>query len=173
MTKVSATRVMAAMLAVLVACVTLDGPAAADGTEPLFQFPQATLSVRTAKGRVIRFRIWIADNTARQEQGLMYVRDLDEHGGMLFPYAGSRRITMWMKNTYLSLDMLFVDAAGRIDLIAAHTKPLTLDLISDPNPVSAVIELRGGAAERLGIHEGDQVLPLEPPAPPPPAPSSK
>ena len=127
-------------------------------TEPLFQFPQSTASIHTAAGRVVEFRIWTADRPNRQEQGLMFVREMDDHAGMLFVFPDSRQIAMGMKNTYMSLDMLFLDNQGRIDYIAARTKPLKLDLIQAPRPVIAVLELKGGITERLGIHVGDKVL---------------
>jgi uncharacterized membrane protein (UPF0127 family) len=145
------------MLAVLAGALLLSGITQADN-EPLFQFPQSTLSIRTAAGHTVKFKIWTADQPSRQEQGLMFVREMDDHAGMLFLFPRSQRITMWMKNTYISLDMLFLDAQGHIDYIAARTKPLTLDLIAAPRPVSAVLELKGGIAERLGIHVGDTVL---------------
>jgi hypothetical protein len=88
----------------------------------------------------------------------MFVRAMDDHAGMLFVFPVSQRISMWMKDTYISLDMLFLDSQGRIDFIAARTKPLTLDLIQAPRPVTAVLELKGGITERLGIHVGDKVL---------------
>jgi uncharacterized membrane protein (UPF0127 family) len=148
---------IAALLAVLVAALLPPGIATAD-TEPLFQFPQSTASIHTAAGHDVKFRIWTADRPNRQEQGLMFVRDMDDHAGMLFVFQGSQQITMWMKNTYLSLDMLFLDEQGRIDFIAPRTKPLSLDLIQAPRPVTAVLELKGGITERLGIHIGDKVL---------------
>jgi len=148
---------IAALLAVLVAALLPPGIATAD-TEPLFQFPQSTASIHTAAGHDVKFRIWTADRPNRQEQGLMFVRDMDDHAGMLFIFQGSQQITMWMKNTYLSLDMLFLDEQGRIDFIAPRTKPLSLDLIEAPRPVTAVLELKGGITERLGIHIGDKVL---------------
>jgi uncharacterized protein len=148
---------IAALLAVLVAALLPPGIATAD-TEPLFQFPQSTASIHTAAGHDVKFRIWTADRPNRQEQGLMFVRDMDDHAGMLFIFQGSQQITMWMKNTYLSLDMLFLDEQGRIDFIALRTKPLSLDLIQAPRPVTAVLELKGGITERLGIHIGDRVL---------------
>jgi uncharacterized protein len=145
------------MLAVFAGALLLTGIARAD-TEPLFQFPQSTLSIRTAAGHTVKFKIWTADRPNRQEQGLMFVRELDDHAGMLFMFPTGQRVAMWMKNTYISLDMLFLDALGRIDYIAARTKPLTLDLIEAPRPVTAVLELKGGVTERLGIHIGDTVL---------------
>ena len=144
-------------LAVVAGALLLTGIVKAD-TEPLFQFPQSTLSIHTAAGHTVKFKIWTADQPSRQEQGLMFVRELDDHAGMLFMFPARQRITMWMKNTYISLDMLFLDAQGRIDYIAVRTKPLTLDLIEAPRPVTAVLDLKGGVTERLGIHIGDTVL---------------
>jgi uncharacterized protein len=148
---------IAIVLAVVAGALLPTGIVSAD-TEPLFQFPQSTLSIHTAAGHDVKFKIWTADQPSRQEQGLMFVRELDDHAGMLFVFPASQRITMWMKNTYISLDMLFLDSRGRIDYIAARTKPLTLDLIEAPRPVTAVLELKGGVTERLGIHIGDTVL---------------
>ncbi len=126
--------------------------------EPLSAFPQSLLAIRTASGKVVNFKIWTADRPSRQEQGLMYVRDIDDHAGMLFLFEPVRQITMWMKNTYLPLDLLFIDSAGRIDYIAARATPLSTDIITDPRPVAAVLELKGGIAESFGIHTGDAVL---------------
>jgi uncharacterized protein len=126
--------------------------------EPLSAFPQSLLAIRTASGKVVNFKIWTADRPSRQEQGLMFVRDIDDHAGMLFIFQPARQITMWMKNTYLSLDLLFIDATGRIDYIARRATPLSTDIISDPRPVSAVLELKGGIADGFGIQVGDRVL---------------
>ncbi len=126
--------------------------------EPLSAFPQSLLAIRTQAGRVINFKIWSADTPARKEQGLMYVREMDEHAGMWFLFPTPQREAMWMKNTYLSLDLLFVDAQGRIDFIAERAQPLSLDIIQAPRPVIAVLELNGGSCARLGIHTGDLVL---------------
>ena len=126
--------------------------------EPLSAFPKGLLSIRTPTGRVLNFRIWVADTPARAEQGLMFVRRVGDHDGMLFPFSGRQPIAMWMKNTYVSLDMLFVDRRGRISAIAKRTKPLSLDLIDAPAGTRAVVELRGGICERLGIGVGDAVL---------------
>jgi uncharacterized protein len=154
------TRWLAALIMVVTALLAPGARAVADGAiEPLFQFPQSTLTIRTATGHAHKFNIWTADNPGRREQGLMYVRELDDHAGMLFPFPASQRVTMWMKNTYIPLDMLFIDAQGRIDYIAVRTTPLSLDLIEPPRAVATVLELKGGITERLGIHAGDKVNP--------------
>jgi uncharacterized membrane protein (UPF0127 family) len=142
------------LAAVIVTAGLLPSPGRA-ATEPLFQFPQRVLALRSPTGHVAHVDIWIADTPARQEQGLMFVRDLDEHRGMLFTFPGLQRTSMWMKNTYIPLDMLFLDGQGRIDYIVPNTTPQSLDLIQPPRPILSVLELKGGAAQRLGIHVGD------------------
>jgi len=126
--------------------------------EPLTAFPQSLLAIRTASGSVLNFKIWTADRPGRQEQGLMFVRDMDDHAGMLFVFPAVKPISMWMKNTYLSLDMLFIDSDGRIAYIFPHAKPYSLDIINAPKPARAVLELKGGIAEQLGIKVGDHVV---------------
>ena len=125
--------------------------------EPLSAFPQSLLSIRTTAGKVINFKIWQADNPRREEQGLMFVRDMDEHAGMLFVFPGNRRPSMWMKNTYIPLDLLFISDRGSIDYIASNATPLSLDVIQSPKAALAVLELKGGACGRLGIKLGDTV----------------
>jgi len=126
--------------------------------EPLSAFPQSLLAIRTTTGKVINFKIWNADNPRREEQGLMFVHDMDEHAGMLFVFPGTREPTMWMKNTYISLDLLFINEHGRIEYIASQAKPLSLSIIQSPKPSLAVLELKGGACELLGIKVGDTVV---------------
>jgi len=133
-------------------------PAGAQYVEPLSAFPQSLLAIRTADGKVINFKVWSADTPRREEQGLMFVKQMDEHAGMLFVFPDSKRVTMWMKNTYISLDLLFMSRLGRIDYIAARATPLSEAIIGPPDPEFAVLELNGGAAERLGIKVGDRVL---------------
>jgi hypothetical protein len=77
---------------------------------------------------------------------------------MLFPYGRPQEITMWMKNTYVSLDMVFIRADGIVHRIAARTEPLSERTISSQGPAAAVLELVAGSAERMGIKPGDKVL---------------
>lgn len=126
--------------------------------EPLSAFPQSLLSIRTTAGKVVNFKIWNADNPRRQEQGLMFVHEMDEHAGMLFVFSANREPTMWMKNTYISLDLLFINEHGKIEYIASQAKPLSLAVIRSPSPSLAVLELKGGATELLGIKAGDTVM---------------
>jgi uncharacterized membrane protein (UPF0127 family) len=126
--------------------------------EPLTAFPQSLLAIKSATGKVVNFKIWTADTQQREQQGLMFIRDLDEHAGMLFMFPQNQPVTMWMKNTYISLDLLFLNAHGKIDYIAAGATPLSETIIGPPTPEYAVLELKGGACERLGIKVGDIVL---------------
>jgi uncharacterized membrane protein (UPF0127 family) len=146
------------MLAVGAAAAAAPAPARAQYVEPLSAFPQSSLTIRTAAGKLINFKVWTADSPRRDEQGLMFVHEMDEHAGMLFLFPQSKRVTMWMKNTYISLDMLFMNRLGKIDYIAARTTPLSEDIIGPPDPEFAVLELNGGATTRLGIKVGDFVL---------------
>jgi uncharacterized membrane protein (UPF0127 family) len=129
---------------------------AAETPAQLRGFPESALTITHAGGRD-SFRVWIADTSARQQQGLMFVRRMAADRGMLFPQRAPRPMAMWMKNTYLPLDMLFIGEGGLITGIAANTKPLTLDTIESPGPITAVLELNAGEAARRGIRVGDKV----------------
>jgi uncharacterized membrane protein (UPF0127 family) len=102
------------------------------------------------------FDVWIADTPARQTQGLMFVRDLPAARGMLFLEPETRPAAFWMKNTYIELDMLFIGPDHRIVKIAARTPPLSLATINSDVPVIAVLEIKGGEAQRRGIRVGDR-----------------
>ncbi len=147
----------AAILATVVG-VAVSPAARAAAPEPLSAFPRSVLAIRTVAGRVIDFRIWIANTPRRAEQGLMFVRALATHDGMLFPFPRGQPVVMWMKNTYVPLDMLFLDAHGRIAAITRRAQPLSLDLIYAPTGTRAVVELQGGICDRLGIRVGDHAL---------------
>jgi uncharacterized membrane protein (UPF0127 family) len=136
--------------------------------EPLSAFPQSLLAVRTAGNNVVNFKIWSADTPARDQQGLMFVRNMDLHAGMLFVFPKNERVAMWMKNTYIPLDMLFMDRRGVIDYIAANTTPFSEAIVGPTTPEYAVLELIGGASERLGIKVGDTVVHPSFKAPPAP-----
>jgi len=145
---------------VMAGCLLSANAAQPDATapEPLSAFPQSLLAIKTGAGKVINFKIWTADTRQREEQGLMFIHEMDEHAGMLFMFPENQPVTMWMKNTYISLDLLFLNAQGKIDYVAAGATPLSTSHIGPPTPEYAVLELKGGACERLGIKVGDLVL---------------
>jgi uncharacterized membrane protein (UPF0127 family) len=103
------------------------------------------------------FQVWVADTPERAEQGLMFVNDLPETMGMVFPVEPPRVETMWMKNTYIELDMLFVDEHGRVTKIIQRAAPMSLKTLSSDSKVAAVLELKGGQAAKLGLQTGDTV----------------
>ena len=120
-------------------------------------FPRSALEVRSTAGRQW-FNIRIADTEPRRELGLMFVTHLPSDEGMLFPEDQPRVMSMWMKNTYIPLDMLFIDTHGRIVCLLASAKPEALDILSCDKPVKAVLEIAGGEAQRRGIKVGDEVV---------------
>jgi uncharacterized membrane protein (UPF0127 family) len=148
------TRAMLA-LCLLGSLATL-APPPARALESLQQFPTSVLTIRTHKGAEW-FTVWIADTPERSEQGLMFLQWLPTDQGMLFPQDAPRVMHMWMKNTLIPLDMLFIDAKGHIVAIHEHATPRSEDIISSPAAVKAVLELAGGECATLGIRVGDQV----------------
>ena len=88
----------------------------------------------------------------------MHVRELPDGWGMLFVYGREQEISMWMKNTHVSLDMLFIRADGSIASIATDTEPLSLETIPSGEPVSRVLELKAGSVKRWGLKPGDRLL---------------
>ena len=147
-----------ALLAAGLLLAASPAPAQRAAPEPLSAFPQSLLAIRTSSGKVVNFKIWEADTPQREEQGMMFIREMDEHTGMLFMFPENHRVRMWMKNTYVSLDLLFLNAQGKIDYIAAKATPQSEDIIGPATPEFAVLELKGGACEQFGIQVGDKVL---------------
>lgn len=133
----------------------------------LASFPRTTLEIAHHggdHGARSSFQVWVADTPERAEQGLMFVSDLPESMGMVFPVQPPRVENMWMKNTYIELDMLFIDEHGRITKIIQRAVPLSLQTLSSDTPVAAVLELKGGEAAKLGLQNGDTVTWRKPPA---------
>jgi uncharacterized membrane protein (UPF0127 family) len=134
---------------------------AAHALESLNAFPRSALEIRTRAG-VQSFTIWIADTSARSQQGLMFVRSLRADQGMLFPLQRPGVMRMWMKDTMIPLDMLFIDAHGDIIYIRHNATPKSEAIITTPapviTPVLAVLELAGGECVRRHIEQGDRVI---------------
>jgi len=121
-------------------------------------FSSQPMDIVTTGGKSYRFRVELALTPAQQRRGLMFRKTLAPDAGMLFDYNPPRPITMWMKNTVLSLDMLFFDASGRISGIVARTTPYSQDLITVRGLTRYVLEVPAGTAERLGLGIGDKLL---------------
>ncbi len=117
------------------------------------------LSIEPADGGASqKLMIEVAASDQEKALGLMFRTKLADTEGMLFPYSASQNITMWMRNTYVALDMVFIRADGAVHRIEAHTEPMSEKVIAAGAPVIAVLELAAGAAARLGIKPGDRVL---------------
>jgi len=126
-----------------------NGAWAAKGTtEPLV--------IKTATA-IHAFQVELAVTPDEQRTGLMYRRQMPADAGMLFLYDNGSRITMWMANTYIPLDMVFIGPDGRITHIVERTVPESTELIGSNGPARAVLELNGGTVSRLGIKVGDRV----------------
>lgn len=121
--------------------------------QPAFAEP---LNIQTHQGEVV-LDVDIADNDKSRAYGLMFRKNLAEKAGMLFIYPSKQIISLWMKNTYIPLDMLFIDQSGEIVHIHENATPLSLEAIPSPKPVLGVIEIGGGQASLLGIRQGDRV----------------
>jgi uncharacterized protein len=134
----------------LVALLVAALPAAA-----LETYKTSELTIFTANGPQ-KFTVELALSEPQREQGLMFRRNLAPDAGMLFDMETTQPIVMWMKNTLIPLDMVFVDG-GKIVGIHERAVPLSTDMIPAQAPARYVIELNGGAVERLGIKIGDRV----------------
>lgn len=117
---------------------------------------QQPLTFITASGRH-DVTVEVADSDQERSMGLMFRRSLPEDKGMIFLYPQDEEITMWMKNTYISLDMIFVTANGSVHRIEERTEPFSESIIASGGKVRAVIEMIGGSAQRLGLKPGDTV----------------
>lgn len=119
---------------------------------------QDKLTIVSATGATEHaFSIEVASTEQEKALGLMFRTELSDDQGMLFPYPAERGLQMWMHNTYIPLDMLFIRADGTIVRIEERAEPLSDRVISSGSAVLAVLEIPGGAAARLGIKSGDKV----------------
>jgi uncharacterized protein len=119
-------------------------------------FKHASLTIGTKNGRVI-FDVEVADTEPKRQQGLMFRRKLEADRGMIFLFDGEQSISMWMKNTYIPLDMVFIADDWRIVHIAEDAEPFSTDIIPSVRPASRVLEIAGGQAKKLGLATGDSV----------------
>ncbi len=120
-------------------------------------FEHAELTIESG-GKRIPFKVEIADTDERRALGLMYRTTLAADAGMLFDFRRDEDVAMWMRNTRIPLDMLFIDRTGRIVNIAERAVPFSEATISSAAPVRAVLEVNGGTAARLGLRPGDRVI---------------
>ena len=124
----------------------------------LDHLPVSELDIVTRGGERHRFRVYEARSPEARNRGLMFVTELAADEGMIFDSGAVEHSAMWMRNTPLSLDMLFVLPDGRIARIERETVPYSRSLIHSGVPVRAVVEINGGIAAELGIRDGDRIV---------------
>lgn len=105
-----------------------------------------------------RFQAELAETPAKREFGLMFRRSLPENSGMLFIFDDVRVIDMWMKNTYIPLDMVFIGPDGVVVSVAMDTEPFSEAIITSGAPALAVLEVKAGTARRIGLQAGDRII---------------
>jgi len=121
------------------------------------KFPTGELTVKT-QDTSYDFDIELALDDSHRQYGLMFRTNLPEMNGMLFIYEEKKRISMWMKNTFIPLDILFIDDDGKIIRIAKSQQPRSLSLIRSGGEAKAVLELNGGLTDKLNIAVGDEII---------------
>ncbi|MGE0698934.1 MAG: DUF192 domain-containing protein [Hyphomicrobiaceae bacterium] len=141
---------IAALLA-LVGLVLLSAPS----SSALAEMRKEPLKLITASGEHT-FTIEVADTPGEKARGLMFRRSLADDAGMIFPYEPPQEATMWMKNTYISLDMVFIRADGVVHRIERGTEPFSEAVIASNGDVAAVLELKAGIASKIGLKPGDR-----------------
>ena len=156
----SLTILLASLALSLAACSTQAAPpaaAAADASVPPVSGLEVIPLTITQNGKTHRFRVEVARTSAEQAQGLMFRTELGPQDGMIFPTATPQFRSFWMRNTVMSLDLLFIGADGLVSNIAANATPYSEESIPSDGPVIAVLELVGGRAAQLGIMPGARV----------------
>ena len=124
----------------------------------LLEFRQSRAIIESSGINCLALNIYLAETSTQRAQGLMFIEQMDEMEGMLFTYPEPVGMTMWMKNTYIALDMLFIRQDGSISNIAKNTTPLSTSRISSSEPVPMVLELNAGFTERWLIQPDNRLL---------------
>ena len=120
-------------------------------------YERSEIWIESAAGRH-RFVVEIAETYDQRQRGLMFRRELPRDSGMLFHFGKESRLAMWMKNTFITLDILFVNKSGIIHRVVVNTTPLSLQTIPGGAPTLVVVELNAGVTHQLGITVGDKVI---------------
>lgn len=116
------------------------------------------LVIQTAEGKEINYEVEIANTIESRRRGLMFRTEMPSNHGMLLDFGSPAKVSIWMKNTYLSLDIIYIDAEGVINKIVHHAVPHSTTLMNSDKKVRAVLELNAGQAEYHGIKPGDHVV---------------
>jgi uncharacterized membrane protein (UPF0127 family) len=137
-----------AVVAAIALCAVAASSARAASVQPL--------EIVTKNGVQV-FSVEMATTEQEKETGLMYRKELPDGRGMLFDFSPEQQISMWMKNTYIPLDMIFIRADGRILRIAENTEPQSTRIIPSGGLAKGVLEVIAGTAKKYGIQPGDRV----------------
>ncbi len=148
----------AAALAANAACSPQPAPKTSNAPSLESMFEIDELVIVANDGSRHEFDVYLATTPEQQRRGLMFVRSLPERTGMLFVYDDAGIRSMWMKNTYISLDIVFARDDGTISSVIHDTQPLSLRSLSATEPVRFVLELNAGVARRLDIGAGSQLI---------------
>ena len=143
----------AVLFCLFVAALAMMMGAASAQTE--MKMRRDTLTLHTASG-AHRIDIEVAESDREKAFGLMFRRSMGDSEGMLFPYPTPQEITMWMRNTFISLDMIFIRADGIVHRIETDTEPHSERIIASEGNVTGVLEMKAGSARRLGLKPGDR-----------------
>jgi uncharacterized membrane protein (UPF0127 family) len=149
-------RVITALFAALLLALPACSGDAKGASSPAVTWEKSTLTIDTASGPH-SFAVEIADSDAERERGLMYRTEMAADAGMLFYYPTDDEITMWMKNTVLPLDMIFIMKDGTVWDNVKGAVPYSLDFIRSQGKVRAVLEVNAGTVDRIGVRRGDKV----------------
>ncbi len=148
---------MAAILVAVAPVAARPLPGQPGAPAPQLGLATEILVIETAGGRTHRYRVEVARTPEEQAHGMMFRWQVPEGTGMLFPMTPPRPASFWMRNTFVSLDLVFIGPGGRVLNVAARARPLSDDAISSAGPVIGVLELGAGEAERIGLRPGDRV----------------
>jgi len=144
-----------AIAVALAACISSAETVHAPAGEPQTGLERVPLTITTATG-VHHFKVEVAGTEQQQSKGLMFVRSLAPNHGMIFPFSPPQEVSFWMENTLIPLDIVFIRQDHTIARIT-NAKPLDETLLPSGEPIVAVLEIRGGRAEQLGMAPGDKV----------------
>ena len=146
---------VARLLAGLAVWLTLVGPGVPAAAQNAVKLEP--LTIVTSAGKHI-FRVEVMRKDEELARGLMFRRSLPRDQGMLFDFREVRPVAMWMRNTYIPLDMVFIDARGLVVNVAENTEPLSEATIPSAGPVLSVLEVNAGTAKRIGVKAGDLIM---------------
>ena len=126
--------------------------------DDLEDLEKGSVSIKLKSNESIEFSVLIAESNKDRRQGLMHIEFMEENQGMLFVFNPPRRVSMWMRNTPMSLDILFIDRNGKVINMEENTTPYSTKALSSGGTIHWVLEINGGLAKTKGINTGDLVL---------------